>query len=109
MRGRRIDANDEIDEGEDGGGVGKIVELSSDLRHARFVRQQFRVSAAQLALNREEARRADRPERSEAGQRNRPIAIVHVLGVSGPSDCYAWPAERLEARTPFSDMGIICR
>src|SRR5258708_2713202 len=85
VRDRSVHRDHEIDKGEDGGCIGEIVELRADLYHARFLRQQFGVAAAQLALNGEEARRAGRPERSEAGERNRPLPVVHLPRLSAPT------------------------
>src|SRR5262245_28808811 len=107
MRDRGIDADDEIDESDHGRRVGEIVKLRADLHHARFARQQLGVFAAQLALNADEPDRGLQPERSEAGERDRTVAIVDVLRVSGPSDRDARPLERLNARAPLGDVGVI--
>ena len=85
MRDRRVDRDDEIDESKDGRCIREIIELRAELRHARFARQQFRVSIAQFALNADKMHRSRRPERSETGERNRAVSVVHVLGISGPT------------------------
>src|SRR5215831_6310915 len=57
MRDRGIDGDDEIDEGNHGGCIGKVVELAADLRDARFAREQLGISVAQIALNTDESDR----------------------------------------------------
>src|SRR5262249_56180768 len=107
MRDRSVDRDDEINEGEDGGCIGEIVELRPDLHHAWLLRKQFAVSTTQLGLNREEVRRAGGPERSETGQRNRTMPIVHVLRTPGPGNRNLGPAQLLEARAPLLDARLI--
>jgi hypothetical protein len=97
MRDRGIDADDEIDEGDHGRGIGEIVELRADLHHARFARQQVGIFAAQLALNANEPRRGGRPQLRKARECDRAIAVVDMLRVSGPSERDPRPLERLDA------------
>src|SRR5262249_61649293 len=103
MHDRGIDADDEIDEGDHGRGIGEIVELGADLYHARFARQQLGVFPAQLALNANEPDRGGRPERSEAGERDRTVAIIEGLRGSRPSDRDARPVARLNARAALAE------
>src|SRR5439155_21631095 len=61
----------------------------------------------QLALNADEPRRGGRPQRSEARERDRTIAIVDMLRVSGPSERDPRPLECPDARAPLGDARVI--
>ena len=74
MRNRGVDRDDEIERGDDGRRVGKILEIFADLHDARMRAQHRRIVAPQIALQADELNLGIRQERRE-------------FASSGSSDC----------------------
>src|SRR5665213_583387 len=84
MRNRGIDRYHDIEQRNDGGGIGEIAQSPAEMNEIRQASQQFAIRAAQIALETETRDRRILEQCRQTRERNRSVSVVLVRWLSRP-------------------------
>src|SRR5579862_1684183 len=99
MHDRCVDADHEIEHRHDGGGVGKVGKIATEIEHAMLA-QDCGIRFADLFLHADEVEAGNGEQRCEAGKRYRAITVVGVERAARPADPDAQAAVRRHPLLP---------
>jgi len=94
MCDRRIDGDHDIEQRDDGRGVGEVSEVAARMNEVRQLPHEFGIPVAQFALQADKAHRRARQDRRETRKRYGAIGVILVVRRAGPDQSDPQPSPR---------------
>ena len=86
MRDAGVDRDHEIEQRDDGGGVGEVLQVGTESVDVRQRSQNFLIAVAQIALQADKLNSFIAEQRGQLAQRDRAVVIVLVGRAAGPDE-----------------------